>query len=607
MGIKSVNGTNVYVLDPPKPGTKTTTGKNWASLYTDLRWKVWEDVQKSEMAKLKLDQMDIKARTDIYEQATRDIRRSITQLQKLKAEALAGGSTARQVASRAAKQATLDAAQQKFNIQQRTKALPKQREVTKEVTTDMFGRPLKTPTTETTTTTTRLKGAPPLMQRTVIGTDGVPVSAEGEAAAPAGVDFLDAEIDKLERQLAEEAEDYRRSVGSTGGLDVLGQTRGAFEEKVGVIGQGGGMFGLAPRRRRTAPRVDEPLAQERVGDFAEAAVQDKAQREALQEKRMALLLRREEAMAMGGDDAGALAMSINEELGAIDSALAQPSLVESALQSPEFTPRRAGELLLRDRGTGMPTEAPVSPVEPPESIQGVSTPEPIVEPVEAPIEPPIEPVPAFDPIEPAPPVVEPAPAPPVDDIVFQTGKVDMPAGESDLGGNFVYDSTTNTIFNPAGFPIYALSPSGKNPDGSQVEVVTEPVLRQKALEIRKRERSDVVLPPRGEQPDAPQASTTKQRKDLYKFRVVTEGTRLAKTPKKLDRLAKTHADDSDRKPHFVIVDKLMATNSGKADAFKMSYDEISRAFGKNPEQRKEAHEYLVARNILESDITEPLA
>ena len=107
--------------------------------------------------------------------------------------------------------------------------------------------------------------------------------------------------------------------------------------------------------------------------------------------------------------------------------------------------------------------------------------------------------------------------------------------------------------------------------------------------------------------DKPQASTTRQRKDQYRIRVVVDGAKLAKTPKKLERLAKTNLEVEDRPQHFVIVDKLMATNNGKSNAFDMSYDEISRAYKDNPDQRKEAHSYLVAKDILEGDITEPMA
>jgi len=107
--------------------------------------------------------------------------------------------------------------------------------------------------------------------------------------------------------------------------------------------------------------------------------------------------------------------------------------------------------------------------------------------------------------------------------------------------------------------------------------------------------------------DKPQASTTRQRKDQYRIGVVVDGAKLAKTPKKLERLAKTNLEVEDRPQHFVIVDKLMATNNGKSNAFDMSYDEISRAYKDNPDQRKEAHSYLVAKDILEGDITEPMA
>ncbi len=644
MGIKNVNGRNVYVLEPSRAsGTKTTTGKNWADLYTDLRWQVWEEVQKSEMAKLKLDQMGIKAQTDIYEQATRDIRRSITELQKLKAEALAGGSTARQVASSAAKQATLDQSRQKFNIQQRTRALPKQREVTKEITLDRFGRPLKTPTTETTRTTTSLVGAPPELGRTVIGTTAAPAVAEDGKEQLSGIDFLDAEIDKLERQLVSEARDYKKATQGGRDLDILSRTRRAFEADQGVIGQGGTAFGLAPRRRRTRARVDQPLAQERIDQFLQdrdTSMKESGDSLVTETKGEITRLRKlaAEAEILTGDEGGGSVMAAKLygeaqklEDGLVDAEAAartEAGDLSGILESPEFTPRRAGELLLRD------SDRPAGEFEPPRMAgqEEVSSPaatrraERSLKRIDKALDPLREPVPPISDIFKT-----------DEEIVFGQGDVTVepegkadqePEGKADqaeLGGGYVFDGQSEIIFGPTGFPIFSTLPQQVPPDVEAPKVVSEVALRGIAQRIRaaggdinaisgyqineakpedfEPEEEEFIMEPDG----PPQASSTRQRKDLYRTRVVIEGTKLARQPKKLDRLAKTNLEKEDRPEHFVIVDKLMATNSGKSNAFDMSYNEISRAYKDNPEQRKEAHSYLVAKDILDGDINEPLA
>jgi hypothetical protein len=671
MAIRNVNGRNVYVLEPrPFVGTYSN-GQSIATFYSDLRWKVWEEIQKSELQKMKIDQLSAKARADIFEQSQRDIRRAITNLQELKAEALAGGTTANQIARQAERQARLDLDAQKANINRAIRMQGTERVVSGKV--DPFtGERLDDITTRTTRT-----GEVPVAVTPQIGATaatGEP-AVTGEPAEATGLDFLDTEIDRLERQLEREQQDYQRGLQSVD-YDLLNRSRRAFEQEVGVIGQGGGPFGLAPRPRRTLPRVDQPLAQERIDAFEEAALADRERRQDLVQKRRQLLLRREDALAVEGEMSGALLMSINKELDDVTAQLEQPSLVERALQSEDFTPRRAGELLLRDRplaqrGGGEPVvpqgrvtageatieEAPVVPPEVRDTYKGeppvdfelapaadtVRSPEvlqPLTEEERARFAPP----PMGEKPEgvlPEAPVIEPpaptggiptAPAP----IDFGTPGREMPAqtldeaqaiAQPDILRRDDYVPSDSLIQDAIAYYKGMTITRGNEPTitirnpvrhfGNETELAINylqdrirdnaPVLQDVSEEIEgvREEREPEVQeePRRG----IFRRRSTRQRKDAYKMKVVSEGTKLASQPKRLQRIAKTESEPEDRPQHLVIVDRLYDTNKGKADAFKMTYDEISRAFAEKPDERKEAHTYLVAKDILESNIEEPLA
>lgn len=666
MAIRNVNGRNVYVLEPRPFQGKYSNGQSIATFYSDLRWQVWEEIQKSELQKMKIDQLSAKARADIFEQSQRDIRRAITNLQELKAEALAGGTTANQIARQAERQARLDLDTQKANI---ARARGQQTIVrTTTGRTDAFGDPI---TEELVVKTTREGDVPVAVEPTI----GAP-TATGEPAEARGLDFLDTEIDRLERQLEREQQEYQRGLQSVD-YDLLNRSRRAFEQEVGVIGQGGGPFGLAPRPRRTLPRVDQPLAQERIDAFEEAALADRERRQDLVQKRRQLLLRREDALAVEGEMSGALLMSINKELDDVTAQLEQPSLVERALQSEDFTPRRAGELLLRDRPTpardgeprvprdrtrrptvtaGEPTFEQISPDvrdtykgEPPVDIDlapaadTVRSPEvlqPLTEEERARFAPP----PMGEKPEgvlPEAPVIEPpaptggiptAPAP----IDFGTPGREMPAqtldeaqaiAQPDILRRDDYVPSDSLIQDAIAYYKGMQITRGNEPTitirnpvrhfGNETELAINylqdrirdnaPVLQDVSEEIEsvREEREPEVQeePRRG----IFRRRSTRQRKDAYKMKVVSEGTKLASQPKRLQRIAKTESEPEDRPQHLVIVDRLYDTNKGKADAFKMTYDEISRAFAEKPDERKEAHTYLVAKDILESNIEEPLA
>ncbi len=664
MAIRNVNGRNVYVLEPASPtaGAKTTTGKNWATLYTDLRWQVWEATQKNEATMLKLELQSADQRRDYYDDKIKILQDQRKQLQSaaLKAERGSTGS------------ANSDALRAAQGLERMARATAG-KTVTTSGKVDAFGDPLP-PTTRITAPT---GGVDPKAKQIygAIAEDFLAGEAtEAEAGEPAPVGpSLDSQIERLDQEL-EVLLSQRQTAGTGADFDLQARTRRAFEADQGVIGQGGTAFGLAPRRRRTRARVDQPLAQERVAAFAEDAVEDRAQREALQEKRMDLLLRKDELGFLiepkEGQSEGellrnqALLQSFDDQISEIDSALAQPSVIESALQSPEFTPRGAGELLLKDRFSRQPEPAPRAMVSTGEMEVEEVPPSPVetsggMEELGLAPRSPDELEAARRAVEaagdglgpktegqlPAAPVAE--ERAPITDRSLQAQPV--PAGQRRLPGEGIVGPAPEETPLPRGQPVELgkeqitdpdiLDNSNFIPSRDLVEEARD-YYRGMTIQRDGDKRPRKILAPQryygGEVPmvkeflkdqirnqapvgvdveeeieavdeSKPQTSTTRQRKDLYRMRVVTEGARLAKTPKKLERLAKTNSEIEDRPEHLVIVDKLMATNSGKSNAFNMSYDEISRAYKDNPDQRKEAHSYLVARDILESDITEPLA
>jgi len=678
MAIRNVNGRNVYVLEPRQPTGKTTSGRNWATLYSDLRWQVWEEIQKNEAAMLKMELSSAKMRKEYYDDKIKVLQDQRKQLQAAALKAKKG-----QVGS--ANSDALRAAEGLERIKRQTKG--------KTVTTE---RPLKTvtgkirkdPDTKQPLTETIVRTEEPFggvsqkaseVYKKIVDKflAGEATEAEvKEAAAAAGVSptagepiakpagpSIDQQIEALDRDLEQL---LLQRQAATSGLDanLLRRTREGFAEQVGVIGQGGGPFGLAPRRRRTMPFVQQELAQERIDQFTrdrEEAI-NRAAFQARQQKaeigRLRGLAAELEAIGLGGE--GGEADMLLREADELERTLLTPeqaalsadeAIRQRYLELEEFTPRRPGELLLRDR-----PRRPAGEFEPPRMAgqEEVSSPaamrraEERLEAIDRGLEPLQEPVPPISEMGPAAPSPAPAPVtlPADEEIVFAPGQVFAPGevtdeeivfapsevtvepqireGQANLGGGYVFDGQSGIIFGPTGYPVFSTYKQ-EVPEGVEApQVVSEVALRGIAQRIRETggdissvegyqtkearpedfELDEEIETP---QPAGPPQTSTKQRKDKYKFDVVSEGTKLARTPKKLQRLAKTNLPEENRPEHYVIVDKLYDVNRGKAEAFKMTYDEISRAFQNDPQKRSEAHSYLVAKDILETDVSEPLA
>jgi hypothetical protein len=379
MPIQNVNGRNVYVLTPKATDTdgKTTSGKNWATLYSDLRWQVWEAQKENEANKIKLDLMSFEAKKDYYDQQKKFLQNRIAELQdiKLKAGVRDGSSK------------TIDQALRAYDLSApksvggRGASGPKfsRRTTTGRVTS--FGDPIldesgkdKALVVETISgdlddlpSGVKMGDTPVAFQegtpggKTIIGPN--PALAKltkllGDKAValleedgqtsedPLGTGDIDAKIRELENQLG----DLQRPDLNID-TDLQNRTQRAFEQNVGVIGRGGGPFGLAPRPRRLAPRVDQPRATAFAQDLAEAGAKDIKARSQLEEYRTSLLKQREEVMAVGDESemVGALILDVNRQIAAIDERLSQPTIAQKVMADEGFIERKAGEFLLREQ------------------------------------------------------------------------------------------------------------------------------------------------------------------------------------------------------------------------------------------------------------------
>lgn len=645
MAIRNVNGRNVYVLEPQTQFGKTTTGANWATLYTDLRWKVWEEVQKNEAAMLKMEMASAKVRKDYYDDKIKVLQDQRKQLQSaaLKGQGGSAGSANRDYFSGARilqkdAEATSKLTKTKIKPEETIAGvtIPESREIT-EVAREGGGLPAEV-----------REGIQKRMRAIDQELEAPP--AEGEAPAPVGP-TIDQQIEALDRDLEQLLLQRQTAVGGLD-ADLLGRTREAYASQVGVMGRGGGPFGLAPRSRRTMPFVQEELAQERIDQFLldrEDAINEAGQQAAEAQSQVKRLRDRAaelEAIGLGGEGGEAQMLyleadQLERSLPTVEEARtrAEEAIRSRYLEAPEFTPRKAGELLLRDR-----PRRPAGEFEPPRMAgqEEVSSPAAIrraqerLEAIDRGLEPLQEPVPPISEMSTAPAPIERLPepvsapvAPPADEeIVFQTGEVtaepQVKEGQAELGGGYVFDGQSGIIFGPTGFPVFATFEQ-QVPEGVEApKVVSEVALRGIAQRIRQSGgdisavsgyQSKEARPEDFEleeeefpmEPAGPPQGSSRQRKDKYKFDVVSEGTKLARTPKKLQRLAKTNLPEENRPEHYVIVDKLYDVNRGKEQSFKMTYDEISRAFQNDPQKRSDAHKYLVAKDILEADVSEPLA
>ena len=74
MGIKNVNGQNAYVIEAPPYESRTTRGEGYAQYITNLRWKMWEEAQKSIQVEMEFEKL-------AYQEQMRFLRQQQQQIQ----------------------------------------------------------------------------------------------------------------------------------------------------------------------------------------------------------------------------------------------------------------------------------------------------------------------------------------------------------------------------------------------------------------------------------------------------------------------------------------------------------------------------------------------
>ena len=75
MGIKNVNGQNAYVIEAPAFESRTSRGEGYAQYITNLRWKMWEEAQKSIQVEMEFEKM-------AYQEQMRFLRSQQQQIQR---------------------------------------------------------------------------------------------------------------------------------------------------------------------------------------------------------------------------------------------------------------------------------------------------------------------------------------------------------------------------------------------------------------------------------------------------------------------------------------------------------------------------------------------
>jgi len=702
MAIRQIGGQPVYVVEVDVPKVTDARGRSYGTLVSDLRWKLWEEVQNSQLQQMKFEQMSKQAQLDVLEQKQRDISRAIRDANEhksqIKAETTKGTAPAR-------------------GYQEKTR---------KPAISPYTGKP-----TGEFLETTRT--------RTPFGdTAGTAATAESKADVQVRRDELDEYIATLEKQQSELGQEFGR-FSAQPGPDILSRTRDAFQTQ---IGEGG--FGISRRPLRQLPRFDEAksvgLLQDTLVREEQALLDEAIKRKA--DRATQAKMRIEEIQALGQEDETSQALLLNLIPQAVDTGisldeerqireLARRRLAEGMTAAGAEPTSRAGFLmkdfpqgsaLLPREETRFPTgrirddfgvegrtalnreqeilrdinfsdsakyvdelfdeyqvrratergDVPESPLEysirrniefkamgepPAYKPPAYELPKPVTDAViragqeqldtsrlprdrgfDTPVEQmgqgfgatttfgrpggvldrlnirtrknvggtaeivdpdtgaPIDPTQpqTSAPIDPTQPQTS-APAP-AQSQPQTSGEATPVGGRIPLGDGVMYDPLDRVIYGKEGFPIFRESQE-PNPNSAapyQPQIVTPQELQNKVKEIKE---AGGYEPPQAK-------NTIPQRRERYAMKTIKQGLELSEKPKQLARLAKTN--DPSKAPEYVqLVNKIFELNSTKPDRFKLSFDEIARAYKDDSSTREKAHSYLVAIDAVESNITKP--
>jgi hypothetical protein len=646
MAIRQIGGQPVYVVEVDVPKVTDARGKSYGTLVSDLRWKLWEEVQNSQLQQMKYEQMSKQAQLDVLEQKQRDISRSIRDARELQSKIKSGAVSAGEASRLELQRAR---AEQGKTV---VKTEPARDPFTGELIPGEFIE------TVTVTTPNRLsvRQTPPPRAEDVTAFNEIQKQTFGTQMSK-----LDEYIAGLEAQQKEAEAEFAGAVGRIGTSDILSRTRGAFQTQ---IGEGG--FGISRRPLRELPRFDERAAMGVIGEASkreESALLD----EALRRKSQNAMNRIAEIQAMGQEDemTGALLQDLNKQAlnpqisldeerkirelarkrlaEGMTAAGAQPTgragfLMRELPQPSALLPREetrfptgrmrddfaveseGGEL---DRETVVRGELDRVGLGSPEAEGLLMELEDIRRTKRAPIN--------------APSSLPEAQRRAIElDALGVTAEEAQTRGATPTERGFTLPvermgegfGQTTTFGAPGGvldrtnvatrrLP-EALSPSKEREEMESIQFgggvipgpATIPGMEDAATDEVEEVEDTVTVPRRGELPqgsELPQAKKTiPQRRELYSMKIVKEGAKLAEKPKQFARVAKT-ANPSTAPDYVKLVNQIYELNSNRPDRFKLTFDEIARVYKDDPKTREKAHAFLVAADMLQEGVTRPQA
>lgn len=653
MAIRQVTGgVPVYSIEVDVPKPTDSRGKGYGSLVSDLRWKLWEEVQNSELQKMKFEQMTKQAQLDILEQKQRDTSRAIRDAREIQSKVRSGAISPYQ------------AQQMAFN---KAKAEQGKTVIRTEPARDPFtGEILEGQTVETKTVTTPGKlvlptevVAPPAAEDVAL------YNADAQAEAEKIRSDIDKYISDLEQQEKAIGQEFQQFL-ATGAQspDLLSRTRGAFQSQ---IGEGG--FGIARRPLRQLPRFDELQAVGLLDDaiakaegeiMAEAnrlfpqGVSPQAEQDLKRRAREELARKLEGAGAQPTSRAGFLMKPpppyegllpreetrfptgrVRDDFGVMGAAplSREQEVLRDINRGADVYPELQDIRAVRE-ATARPTETPLEQT----ARRNVEM-EALGVPYDVNYPPTIEDAAAIEnqrKIDEARMARDRGFETPVQDISgFRQGVTGRPGGLADrrVVNRLLRQSETPGGL-PGSGPIETTSPqpkpSARNAEdlkfmGEFFEPGTETPLpiptpgpeivpeepAAPVEEKKQKTRARPELPPMDDSlPEStiePQGKlTVPQRREIYAMKTIKRGLELADKPKQFARVAKS--DNPSTAAEYVrLVNGVYELNSARPDRFKASFDEIARVYKDDPKNRELALSYLVAKDTLESNVTKPLA
>lgn len=84
MALRQIGKSQVYVVDVEVPTPKTSNGQSYATLYSNLRWKIWEELQKAEEKKLDIEVRTFEQKQKYYEEKKKQLENQILKLKEIK-------------------------------------------------------------------------------------------------------------------------------------------------------------------------------------------------------------------------------------------------------------------------------------------------------------------------------------------------------------------------------------------------------------------------------------------------------------------------------------------------------------------------------------------